>query len=124
MSPVEAVLVCLAGGAGAAARFTVDGLVRARLPGRRVPWGTLLVNVTGSFLLGVLTGLVARGAPGALGAVVGTGFCGGYTTFSTASVEIVRLLREGHLRAAAAYTLGTPVGTLAAAAAGVVLASP
>lgn len=86
--------MALAGGLGAASRLVVDGLVRSRA-GRRFPYGTVLINITGSLLLGVLTGLVLfHGAPGAVRTVAGTGFCGGYTTFSTASFETVRLLEE------------------------------
>lgn len=114
-------LLTLAGGLGAVCRLLVDGAVRARWGSRR-PYGTLLVNVSGSLLLGLLTGLVLdRGAPGALRAVLGTGFCGGYTTFSTASLETVRLLAERRV-AALAYAAGTLVLTLLAAAAGLLLA--
>ncbi len=85
------VVVALAGGAGAAARFVVDGLVARR----RALLGTLVVNVTGSFLLGLVTGLVAghRGLDD-LALAVGTGLLGGYTTFSAASVETVNLARS------------------------------
>lgn len=86
--------MALAGGVGAAARFAVDGLVQRHA--RSVPLGTLVVNVTGSFLLGLLTGLAVshRGLDGVT-LVVGTGFLGGYTTFSAASVETVNLARTG-----------------------------
>ena len=115
-------LVLLAGGAGAVARFVVDGAVRARRD-TAFPWATLLINVTGSLLLGVLTGLVeARSAPGALRTVLGTGFCGGYTTFSTASFETVRLLQRGRYAAAAGNAAATLGLTVAAATAGIALA--
>lgn len=91
------VLAALAGGLGAAARFLVDGWlsrVRERLS---FPVGTMVINVTGSFLLGVVTGwwMVHTGDDPGWKLVLGTGFLGGYTTFSTASVEAARLARGG-----------------------------
>lgn len=89
----------LAGGLGAALRFVVDGLLRTVL-GRTFPWGTLIINISGSFVLGILTGLVLHGRLDInTMLVVGTGFCGGFTTFSTASFEAVRLLEERRIRA-------------------------
>jgi len=105
MTPLLLVGASLAGGAGAAARFVVDGLVRSR--SRRVPWlGTLTVNVAGTLLLGVVAGLAAAAGGGAnspahlLAVLVGTGFCGGFTTMSTANVEVARLARDGRSREA------------------------
>jgi CrcB protein len=115
--------VGLAGSLGAVARFVVDGVVRTRLTGS-LPAGTILVNLSGSLTLGVLTGLVLfHGLPGTLTLVAGTGFCGGYTTFSTSTFETVRLFQEGDLRAAALNGSVTVGGTLLAAAAGMALAS-
>ncbi len=115
--------VALAGGLGAVARFTVDGVVRSRQPGP-VPWGTLLINLTGSFLLGVLTGAVLFGGePTALTVVASTGFCGGYTTFSTASFEIVRLVQQRRYRTVALVAAVNLLGCPAAAAASLALAS-
>lgn len=117
-----ALWVALAGGAGAVARFVVDGAWRARRPDADLPWGTIVVNVSGSLLLGVVTGLVIFAEqPSTWRTVVGTGFCGGYTTFSTTSVETVRLLQRGKLAAAAANAVGTLVLCVAAAAAGLLL---
>ncbi|MGI8677264.1 MAG: fluoride efflux transporter CrcB [Jatrophihabitans sp.] len=112
------VWISLAGGFGAVSRFVVDGLIRQR-SSVSFPWATMLINVSGSFLLGVLTGLVLfRGSPTDLQLILGTGYCGGYTTFSTASFETVRLAQRG----SAAYALANGLGTLglaiAAAAAG------
>ena len=122
-------VVALAGGAGAVARLVVDGEVRARLAvtrlgGSSLPWATGFVNVTGSLLLGLVTGAVLlAGAPTALQQVVGTGFCGGYTTFSTASVESLRLLRERRWAAAATATVVPTALCLAAAGLGLALGS-
>ncbi len=83
--------VALAGGLGATLRFVADSLI-ARRTHRRLPLGTTVVNVTGSFLLGLLASLAADNTGLAdLKAVLGSGLLGGYTTFSTASVEAVNL---------------------------------
>jgi fluoride exporter len=83
-------LIAVAGGLGAVARFMTDGFFAARDSGR-IPFGTLTVNLVGSFLLGVLTGLSLSHGTAAWHLVLGTGFCGGFTTFSTASLEVVRI---------------------------------
>ncbi len=83
--------MAVAGGIGAAARYGVD--VRLSPPtATRLPRATLAVNITGSLLLGLLVGLDA--GPDVL-TVLGTGFLGGYTTFSSASVEVARRVLEG-----------------------------
>ena len=114
------VVVAVCGGAGAVLRFVVDGLVARgnRLP---VPMGTVVVNVLGSFLLGLLTGLAVGPDLDAVRAAVGTGLLGGFTTFSTASVEAVDVARTGGSRAvllAGGHALGMLVVALAAAAVG------
>lgn len=81
------------GGAGAAARFLLDGAVAARV-GQSFPWGTLTVNVTGSFGLGVLV-VAVDGDPLRL---AGTGLVGAFTTFSTWALESHRLGEDGQLR--------------------------
>ncbi|WP_199423169.1 fluoride efflux transporter CrcB [Actinotalea solisilvae] len=118
---MTALLVALAGGVGAATRFVVDGHVRSR-SGGPFPFATFVVNVTGSLLLGLLTGAVAfHDLAADAYAVAAVGFCGGYTTFSTAMVETVRLVQEGEVRRAVLNALGSLAATLAAAAAGVAL---
>ncbi|MPV36596.1 fluoride efflux transporter FluC [Georgenia subflava] len=112
-------LLALAGGLGAVSRYLVDGAVRARTRPDN-PAGVLLVNITGSFLLGLVTGLLGQSA-GPLALVVGTGFCGGYTTFSTSVVVVVDLLRHRRVAAALRLAAGTLVSTVAAAALGLAI---
>lgn len=115
------VLVCFGGAAGAVTRFVVDGAVRSRARGT-FPWATVLINVTGSLLLGVLTGVTLYHSTGTdAKLIVGTGFCGGYTTFSTAMFESVRLLQQGSTYRMLGNWLGTAALTTAAAALGLVL---
>jgi len=123
VSPLLVVAVAVAGGVGAATRFVVDGLVKDRL-GSAYPWGTTVINVSGSFALGLLTGLALQAvvAP-EWKAVLGTGLLGGYTTFSTASVETVRLLAAGRRGAAVANGLGMLVACVVVASLGLWLGS-
>lgn len=115
------VLLALAGGVGAAVRFIVDGFVRQRLT-TALPWGTILINVTGSLALGFLAGLVMRGqAAESLFLILGTGFLGGYTTFSTASLETIRLIQSGRTGLALINGLGSMAASVLSAAAGVVI---
>jgi CrcB protein len=88
--------VALLGGAGAVARFLLDGAVAARA-GRAFPWGTLAVNLSGAFLLGLLVGAALSGDGLRL---LGTGLLGGYTTFSTWALETHRQAEDGRGRAA------------------------
>jgi CrcB protein len=118
MSPFAWIGVGVFGAAGAYARFAVAAAVTARRPGA-FPWGTFVVNLTGGFALGVLTG---AGVTGAALFVVGTGFMGGYTTFSTWMVETQRLGEDAEIGLATAYLLGSMVAGLAATGAGWALA--
>lgn len=112
MTPLLLLLVSLAGGLGAAARFALDSLLTART-GSALPWGTVTVNLTGSFVLGLLTGLAGQHVlPEDVATVLGAGFLGGYTTFSTASLETVRLLQEGRTTAGVLVGAGTLVTTV------------
>lgn len=100
------VLACLAGGVGSAARFLVDTAISrySRLP---FPVGTVVVNVTACLLLGILTGWALRiGGAADLQAVLGAGLLGGYSTFSTASLEGYRLLRAGRFWSALTHAGG------------------
>lgn len=121
MIGVQIVALCLAGGAGAALRFVVDGTIRHRTSGA-YPIATMVINVSGSLLLGLIVGLVLGGlVTHSWQLVLGTGLMGGYTTFSTASVETVRLLEEGRYRAAAINGFGMLLLAAAAAAGGYAL---
>lgn len=113
--------VALAGSAGAVARFVLDGWIRSTRSGS-FPWGTFVINVSGSLLLGLVTGLVLfHGQSDTLRVLVGVGFCGGYTTFSTASFETVRLVQQGRSAAAVTNSVGTLAATVAAGALGLAL---
>lgn len=103
-------LVLVGGALGAPARYLVDRWVTARTPGP-FPWGTVLVNVAGSFLLGLL----AAAAPGWLLTFGGVGFCGALTTFSTFTFETVRLVEQGRpLHALANVAISVVVGVASA----------
>lgn len=118
-----AVAVGLAGGAGAVARYLVDGSIQARTRGV-LPLGTLTVNVAGSLVMGFVTGLLLfHGIVKAPLAVVGTGFCGGLTTWSTASWETVRLLEEDETRAALVNAVGGMTASVIAAGCGLLLST-
>jgi len=118
------VLVASCGGSvGAVTRLVVDGALRRRYPGVATA-GTMFINISGSLVLGVLAGLTLYHHVKMTPLVVsGVGFCGGYTTFSTASFEYVRLLQARRLRAAALSGGGTLVVGLLGAAIGMAIAA-
>jgi CrcB protein len=123
MTPLAWVAFVAAGAVGAPARYLVDGFVADRTEGA-FPWGTFVVNASGSLLLGLLTGLSLYHAfPKTPKVVLGTGFCGAYTTFSSFTFETVRLLEEGARNEAFRNAFGTLVTCAAAAAAGLALAA-
>lgn len=116
------VLVSLAAGVGAVLRYLVDQVVQHRTRGE-FPYGTLLINTSGSLLLGVITGLALHhGLPETPTLVIGAGFAGGYTTLSTWAWETVALAETGALLQAGLNILGSFAAGLAAAAAGLGLA--
>ncbi|UDY24033.1 fluoride efflux transporter CrcB [Nocardioides sp. Kera G14] len=97
---MTALLVVAGAVVGAPARYVTDLLVQSRHDSK-VPWGTFTVNVVGSFVLGVVAALVAGGHGGTWAqALLGTGFCGALTTFSTFSFETLRLIEDGRARTA------------------------
>jgi CrcB protein len=109
--------------AGGVGRYYVGAWVQQRT-GMTFPWGTLLINVSGSLLLGFLIryALATPGISVEVRASLTTGFCGGYTTFSTYSYETAALLEEGQYGRAGAYAFGSMLLALAATFCGFVLA--
>jgi CrcB protein len=116
------VLAVIIGGAlGAPARFFADRAITARVA-ERLPWGTFTINISGSLVLGFLTGLEFHGHLSPFDkALLGTGFCGAYTTFSTWSFETVRLIERRDYTGAVSNALGSVLVGFGAAAAGFAL---
>jgi CrcB protein len=111
-------LALMAGAFGAVTRYVLDATIKQRW-GSPFPLATVVINITGSLLLGVLAGLVIfHGHPSAWQTVLGTGFCGGYTTFSTASFETVRLVQQDRRLLALLNAAGSLLLSVAACAAG------
>ncbi|MFG2040498.1 fluoride efflux transporter CrcB [Dactylosporangium sp. NPDC048998] len=112
-------LLVMAGAAvGAPLRYLTDRAIQARHDSV-FPWGTMTVNVAGSLLLGLVTGLPADPA---VTAVLGTGFCGALTTYSTFSYETLRLVQIGARFYAVMNVLASVVAGLGAGAVGLLLA--
>ncbi|MDT0156535.1 fluoride efflux transporter CrcB [Microbacterium sp. ARD32] len=123
MTPLLFCGIALAGGLGAATRFLLDGIIRSRTGGR-MPWGTIVINLAGSFLLGLITGFAGGHLlPESVQLVAGAGFLGGFTTFSTASFETIRLLQERRWVAGAINGLGVLVAATALAGLGLWIGS-
>lgn len=115
---IVALLVGAASGGGAVARYVMDLVIQRRLT-TTFPFGTLTVNLVGSTLLGLVTGLaVHHGLPTGPTAVFSAGFCSGFTTWSTFIWETLALRERGYLLAAVGYFTGSLAAGLAAAAAG------
>lgn len=110
MALVDALAIGAGGAVGAVARFAVGETIEGRA------LDTLVVNVAGSFLLGVVVG---GGIEGSFGLAVAVGFCGAFTTFSSFAVETVRLATDGRGVAAVAVAAGTLAFALVAVAAGI-----
>lgn len=110
-------VVALGGGAGSLARYAMS-LLLPHDAGGGVPWSTFTVNVAGSMLIGALTVLVTGRHP-LLRPLLGIGFLGGFTTFSTFAVDAVVLVDRGAYATAAAYVAGTLAAALAGVSAGV-----
>jgi CrcB protein len=90
-------VVAVGGFVGAPSRYLLDRAINRRIESD-LPWGTFLVNISGSFLLGLLTGLSLSNHLSPLtNALLGTGFCGAYTTFSTFTFETIRLFEVGQI---------------------------
>ena len=115
--------LAFAGAIGAPVRYLLDGYIQARVRGE-LPLGTLVINISGSLVLGFLTGLVLYHAFASTPkAVLGTGFCGAYTTFSTFAYETVRLAEEREYGPALRNAIASLFLPVLAAAAGLMLAA-
>lgn len=122
MSPLLVICVGIAGGLGSGLRYLTENALPGRLRAR-FPWGTATVNIIGSLTLGVLVGFSTTVLPGPCVAILGTGLIGGYTTFSTSSLETVRLLQYRRHRSAALNGLGILIACVTLAFAGFVATS-
>jgi CrcB protein len=111
-------LIALGGALGSVARFAINGLVSAQLEGSLFPWGTLVVNVTGSFIIGFFFTLTEPGgrvfASSDTRQFFMTGLCGGYTTFSSFSLQTLTLAQDGEWLYAGANSVASLVLCLAA----------
>lgn len=118
---MTALMVVLGAAVGAPLRYLVDLAVQS-LHTSLMPWGTVTVNVVGSFVLGVVAGLAADGGlPPETVALLGTGFCGALTTFSTFGYEVDVLVRRGVPWTAAGYVALSLGAGMAAVVAGYAL---
>jgi len=119
---VPLVLVALGGAAGAAARYVVDGFVAERTAGA-FPWGTFVVNISGSLVLGLLFAFAIERdvLPAGVRAPLMIGFLGAYTTFSTLMLESWRLWEDGAVVLALANIVGSSLAGLVAIVAGLTL---
>ena len=105
--------VALGGAIGASARYLTNvGVMRLIGPG--FPWGTMAVNVLGSFLMGVLVVVLAHKDAMRLAPFLMTGLLGGFTTFSAFSLDVMTLIERGHLNLAAFYAIGSVLLSLGA----------
>lgn len=119
------ILAVAAGGAlGSVGRYLIGSVWLPSAGPHAMPWGTLLVNIGGSFLYGLLFALLTQYLPhgATLRVALLAGFLGGFTTFSSFSFESVRLIEEGQLLLAAGYVLGSVVACLVAVWLGLQLA--
>ena len=110
------ILAVAAGGSlGSVARYLV-GIGFGRLVGSDFPWGTFFINVSGSLLIGLFAGLFATrwDLPQVVRIFLTVGICGGYTTFSTFSLDAFYLMERGELLAAGAYVAGSAVASIMA----------
>jgi CrcB protein len=115
-------LVMAGGAVGSGARF-LTGRAATTAFGPGFPWGTLAVNVIGGLLMGALVGVLARAVDGGENwrLLLGVGVLGGFTTFSTFSLDTVTMLQRGDPGLAASYILVSVIGSVAALFAGLAL---
>lgn len=123
MTPLIFLAIAVAGGVGAVARFALDGFIGHKLQAS-FPWATFIINVSGSLALGLLSAAAAGVfLPPEWSLILGVGFLGGYTTFSSTSYETIRLLMDRRILASLANALGTLAASVGAAALGYGLGS-
>ena len=115
MNPQLIAAVAIGGAIGSVARY-LAAIGSGKLFGMTFPWGTLIINITGSFLIGAFAGLFATkwDLPQAMRVFLTVGICGGYTTFSTFSLDAFYLMERGELLASAAYMIGSVVLSVSA----------
>ena len=121
---LEVLFVALGGAIGSAARYLVGGWFAARF-GAAFPYGTFVVNVTGSFIVGLFLAYAQERVSLSpyWRLFIAVGFVGGYTTFSTFEYESIRLLQDGEMLLATVYLIGSVVAGGVAAIAGIALGS-
>lgn len=119
MTPL--IQVALGGAAGASLRY-LTGKAAVRLFGHGFPWGTLTVNILGSFLMGVLVVLLAETVGNRFAPLLMTGVLGGFTTFSAFSLDVVTLLERGQSALAVSYVATSVFVSIAALMLGLLLA--
>ncbi|MGZ6388395.1 MAG: fluoride efflux transporter CrcB [Ktedonobacterales bacterium] len=118
---IRVLLVALGGALGASTRYLLGMWIQTRV-GPDFPWGTFVINVTGSFLIGIVLGLVNAGTLSAEARLfLAVGVLGGYTTFSSFSFETLELLGDGNIQAFLFNAIGQLVAGLLAVYLGIVL---
>lgn len=121
MNPASYLLIAVGGAIGSVGRAWV-GMVAARSLGMSFPWGTMIINVLGSAVIGIVAATALSPSRTVISPELRiflmVGFCGGFTTFSSFSLQTFELLRDGRAGAALANVLGSVLLCIAAAAAG------
>jgi CrcB protein len=114
--------VFIGGGAGSVLRYGCSFLGFRLFPNHIFPYGTFFVNITGCFVMGLLAGILAQHNVfnEKLHLLLMTGFCGGFTTFSAFGLENAKMLENGHYLLFALYVVGSIIGGLLAAWAGLI----
>ena len=107
--------IFIGGGLGSVMRYGVQLLLHERITAYHFPWATFCINITGSFLIGLFYGLSAKfNLPGDVRLLLTAGLCGGFTTFSTFSNDIVEMTRQGDWTGTLTYIiLSIVIGALA-----------
>lgn len=105
------IMLSLGGALGSNARYWLGRAIRDWTFNSPFPWGTLAINISGSILLGIIAACV-KDRTSAVYLLLGTGFCGGYTTFSTFSLELIEALQRGQWNIAVIYMVSSVVGGL------------